>query len=223
MNNSITVAVSKISAILILFSLILASVYPVWAKDATNPATTRRVDTKKMVDERKQNALERRDALKDAIATRAAELKAKLQKFKDKVKASMVERINETFKRVNQNQTDQMRRHLDKMSAILTKLQTRVNETSSAGQDTSSANAAINDAKLTIASASSAVDSQASMDYTIKVSSESAAKSDTKLVRDKLHSDLQSARRLVIAAKQAVAQAIKTVAQTLKGVKYGQQ
>ena len=157
-----------------------------------------------------------------AIATRAAQLKAKLQQFKDQVKAKIVEKINATLARINQNQTDQMKKHLDKMSGILTKVESRVNEASSSGQSTASASAAIATAKEAIASASAAITVQAGMDYTIQVSSESAVRADAKLARDKLHGDLKNVRLLVIGAKQSVAKAIMIAATTLKGVKLGQ-
>lgn len=96
---------SKVSAILILFSLLVVASYPVWAQDYTT---------------------ERRTNLKEKIATREAALKAKLQAFKDQKKAEITERISNNLNRINAKRTEQMLKHLDKMSALLDKLETRV-------------------------------------------------------------------------------------------------
>lgn len=177
---------SRITAILIFSCLLIFAAYPVLAKDATTPATLR-----------KEKVMEKIETRKEKMASREAALKAKLEKFKDKKKAEVADRVNTNLNEINQKQTEQMLKHLDKMSALLTKL--------------GSSGSSISDAKTAIASASAAARAQAEKDYTITITAESAVKKDAQKVRDALHTDLRNVRKQVIAAKQAVANAIRTV------------
>ncbi|MDO8618319.1 MAG: hypothetical protein Q7R49_00055, partial [Candidatus Daviesbacteria bacterium] len=126
-------------------------------------------------------------------------LKASLQQFKNKKKAEAADRINTNLNTINQNQTSQMQKHLTNMSRILDKLETKVDPPV----------AAIAAARTNIASVSAAVAAQAQKDYTIIVTSEIRIKTDAKKQRDALHTDLQSVKKMVINAKQSVANAIK--------------
>lgn len=159
--------------------------HPVLAQDAT-PSTTR-----------KDRVQDRIETAKVKMATREAALKAKLDKFKDKKKAEIADRVNTNLNKINQKQTSQMLKHLAKMSAILDKLAARV------------ISGSIDDARASIASASSAVKLQADKDYTLTISSETKVKADAKKIRDLLHQDLQAVRTQVIDAKQAVGNAIR--------------
>lgn len=149
--------------------MLLMVAYPVLAQDATTGATR-----------------------KEKVATREAALKAKLERFKDKTKAQVVDRINTNLNRINQKQTAQMLKHLDKMSTILGKLEADVTTT-----------------KEAIATATAAVKLQAEKDYTIAISSEKTVKKDAQKTREQLHNDLKVVRVQVIDAKQAVANAIR--------------
>ncbi|MBI2020646.1 hypothetical protein HYS94_04480 [Candidatus Daviesbacteria bacterium] len=102
-----------------------------------------------------------------------------------------------------------MKKHLEKMNIILGKLEDRVNSNSPDIKNTSLAQDAIASASAAIASASAAVDAQAANDYTLVITSESTVRTEAQAMRQKLHDDLQIVRRLVIAAKQAVANAIR--------------
>ena len=92
---------------------------------------------------------------------------------------------------------------------ILDKLEARVNSGTPDIKGSASASAAIASARDAIASASAAVSDQALKDYTIVVTSESNIRIDAKTQRDKLHTDLLALRKIVIDAKQAVANAIR--------------
>lgn len=197
-----TTALSKLSAILVLLSLLLIAAYPVFAQDATRPATTKRDQVREKVETRKET-------IKERIATREAALKAKLQAFKDKKKAEIADRLNSNLNKINQKQTGQMLKHLDKMSAILNKLEARVNKGTPDIKDPQVAKISIAQAKASIASATAAVKIQSEKDYTLQVSSESAVRKDAQKKRTELHTDLLAVRKLVIDAKQAVANAIR--------------
>ena len=85
------------------------------------------------------------------------------------------------------------------MSGILDKLEARV----------TSKRTTIADARTVIASASSEIKLQAEKDYTLQITSESKARAEAQAVREKLHTDLQSVRKLVINAKQTVSNVIR--------------
>lgn len=185
--------------------MILISAYIAFAKEATTSTTARdkiqeRIDAnKEKVEVKKEATAQRIATVKEKMATREAALKAKLDKFRDKKKAETVNKVNANLNQINQKQTEQMLKHLDKMSALLTKLETQ----KGSNVESSTANAAI-------ASASAAVKVQAAKDYTLTVASESTVRKDAKKIRDALHTDLRNVRKLVIDAKQAVANAIRT-------------
>lgn len=187
------------TTILLLLLFFLAAItYPVWAKESTKPATIR-----------KERAGQRVETVKEKISTREAVLKAKLQTFKDQKKATATARISDNLNRINAKQTEQMLKHLDKMTSILNRLDARVNEGRPDIKDASRARVAISDARASIASATAAVNDQAGKDYTVTILNEGTARSDIKAVRDRLHSNLQSVRKLVTQAKQTVGNAIR--------------
>lgn len=196
---------SRLSAVFLLICMILISAYTVIAKEST-PSTTakerlqERTDAKKeKVEARKEAVAQKLESKKEKMATREAALKAKLDKFRDKKKAETADKVNVNLNQINQKQTEQMLKHLDKMSALLSKLETQ----KGSSVESSTANAAI-------ASASAAVKVQAAKDYTLTVTSESTVRKDAQKIRDALHTDLRNVRKLVIDAKQSVANAIRT-------------
>lgn len=211
-------------------SLILLVTPTALAQSSTSSSTTRketvkeRLDTRKAivkekVETRKLNLQERLETRKENIASRTAALKTRLAKFKDQKKADRVEKFNENLNKINENRTNSMLKFIDRMSEILAKVEARVNSVTD--KDTSSAKAAIAEAKTKIDTAKAAVEAQAGKDYTITVSTETKVKDDAKVVKESLHSDLQSVKQLVTDAKQAVANAIRVAASTLGGVGNG--
>lgn len=182
-----TLAISRISIATTLLIFVALAAYPALAIDATTAATNR-----------KELAQERVDSRKEKMASREAELRAKLGKFKDQRKAQIAERVNTNLNNINKNQTDQMQRHLVLMTTLLDKLQIRINQTTPE----------ITTARANIATTSAAVTAQAAKDYTITVTTESRIKADATKTRNQLHTDLKAVRELVIAAKQSVANAI---------------
>lgn len=208
-------------------SLLLFSVTTIAsAQTATNPATTRRdtakerLETRKEgLETRKENIQDKIDNLQERIASREATLKQRLGKFKDKLKVERIERINKNLSMINSKRIDIANRFLANATRILDKLQERVRTEAGKGKDATTANSAILDARAKIASASGAVASQSLMDYTVSISSESAAKTEIKVTRDGLHSDWQNVRSLLTAAKQAVANAITVAVTTMGGTK----
>ncbi len=189
----------KIAHILLpLLFFFLVPLYPVYAKntvDSTDSATTR---------------MTKKDQFKEKIQERKDLFKTKIAKFKDQKKALALERVNSHFTNLNTRLTDVMLRHLETLTSILNRAETRLSRVKESTQ-TTSARDSINKARAAIAAAESGVQSQAQMDYTIQVSSESGIKVDAKSERDKLHTDLKSARDLVRIAKDAVISAIRAI------------
>lgn len=200
------------------------------AKESTTSSTTRKETVKERLETRKEKLEKRKETnkekredkienLKERAASREAELKAKLAKFKDKKKAEIVERVSDNLNKINFNRVEHANKFLANATQLLDKLQNRVNQQASSGKDATDANAAITNAKAKIGSASAAVATQAKMDYTVTIASESGAKADTKIMRDKLHTDWKNVRSLMTSAKQAVSEAVRVAATTLGGTK----
>lgn len=218
--------ISQAAAILVGFSIMAVTVYPALAETLPNlpprPVPPIRKDVSSSsgatsfavpqgLEGRtgKPAIADRIAAMKEKLASEAATLHARLQTFRDKKKAEIAERVNTNLNNINQNQTAQMQKHLEIMSSILGKLETRVNEGKPDIKDPNGARTAIASARAAVASASAAVSAQAQKDYTITVTTEGRISLDAKTQRDKLHADLLSVRKLVIDAKQAVANAIR--------------
>lgn len=194
---------------------------PVNGMESTPTSNIKKDTVRGKVEEKRLMAQERIEVKRTEIASRAAALREKLQTFRDKLKAQIVQKVSDTLNRINKKQTEQMQKHLDKMSSMVTRLEKRVNE-ATGSSNTASASAAVSNAKSAIASASTAVAVQMANDYTINISTESAARVESKQARDRLHNDLRSVRRLVIDAKKAVSNAIRIIATSLGGIKSGQ-
>lgn len=178
-----------------------------------------RIDNRKIVLEDKMME-DKMMALKEKMASREAALKLKLHAFRDQKKATAAARISDNLNKINTNQTSQMQKYLNTMTAILDRLEARVNQPTPDIKDPVKAKLAIADAKTTIASASAAVTGQAQKDYTIQATSEAKIRQEAQDARNNLHTDILGVRRLVIAAKQAVANAIR-VAKSGEGIKEG--
>lgn len=200
---------TRTSAIICGTSIIVSTILPVLAQDITAKQATATAAKRQWTQAVKPVAREKPGAAKEKIASREGALKAKLEKFRDQKKAALAERINANINTINQNRVKQWEKNLNSMSTILDKLDNRIKRGTSDIKDTEAAKSAIDLARTTIASASSAVSTQAQNSYTVNVTSESKIKADVKLQRDKLHNDISSVRKLLVEAKQRVADAIR--------------
>lgn len=213
---------------LILLIVLLATATLTFAQDATS-SPNRRDQLQQRLENRKEAVSEKRDSQaikldtrREMMASKAAILKQRLEQFKDQKKAQVVERVNSNLNAINQRRTEQMSKNLDKMTEILGKVEQRVDEAENTGQDITEAKAAVSSAKTAISSASAAVNEQSLKDYTIEATSEATIREDSRVKRDQLHKDLQAVRKLIIEAKQSVANAIRVTASTLGGIRNGQ-
>jgi hypothetical protein len=142
------------------------------------------------------------------IASREAQLKAKLDKFKDQHRSELALKVSSNLNKINKNRTDSMGKHLDTLSDILGKVQDRASGSASE----SGVQAAIASASASITSARDAVNAQAQKDYTINATSEASLQSEVKTERNMLLKDLTSVKQLVMTAKQSVVAAIRATA-----------
>lgn len=200
---------TKVLSLLAVFSLVFVTTCAVYAKESTGTAATRKEKLEQKIETRKEKVAERIENIKERMATREAALKAKLQNFKDRKKASASARINDNLGRINAKQTSQMLNHLEKMSSMLDKLEARVNQGTPDIKNTAEAKVAIDSSRAFIASATSSVKAQAGKDYTIEITLESKIRQDAQKQREQLHADLKAARKIVIDAKQSVSNAIR--------------
>lgn len=89
--------------------------------------------------ENRQNVVAQKIQDREAfIASRAAQLKTRLQTFKDQVKAQVAERVSSNLNKINSNRVAAMDNNLQKMTAILDKLEKKTTEASSSGQNNAS-------------------------------------------------------------------------------------
>lgn len=153
-------------------------------------------------------------AIKDKTASGAANFKAKLAKFKDKVKAGRVENINNNLNNINSRWTSAKLQSLLTMSQILEKLKTKT-DGSAAG------NSAIEEAKLQWEKADTLLKAQMEKEYSITINKESTIKDDASSARDALRADLKSVQTQIVEARKALANAIQVAINSRKGENNG--
>lgn len=201
----------KLTALFLTLLFILLSASTTLAQDATSSSTSR-----------KANIQERLTTSRERIATKEAALKTRLAKFRDKKKAQVAERINSALANINERITTTMDKHLGVMSGILDKLESRVNSGTADIKDPAEVRSAIADARVAISSVSGVVAIQADKDYVLEATSEATIRKDMQGVKEQLRSDLGQLRKLVIDAKQKVANAIRVAKSNAGGVSNGQ-
>lgn len=198
--------------------VLLVTPVAVLAQTATTTARPIKVETKiasreAKLTQRIDNIQKVLDERRAKIASQAATLQTKLAKFKDTQKAKRVENINTNLNKINDNRVAAMNKFLDNASAILDKVEARVN--TATGKDTIAAKAVIVDARAAIATARAAVQTQSTKNYSITLTSETAAKIDAQKAYTSLKTDLQATKEVITTAKQTVAKAIQIAATAL--------
>lgn len=131
----------------------------------------------------------KKEAVRDAVATKKGEFKAKLQAIKDEKKKALIERIDTKLSNVNE-------KHTNRFTQVLSNLQTLLDKIS---QD-----ADVTDAQGAVDTAQAAVADQAAKTYIITISTEIALRSDVGTVVSQLRQDLMATHKLVVDAKQKV-------------------
>ncbi len=225
----------KILPLLLVVVVFLTPLYPIYAQNGATPSDAamnaplyavgtasasgrlRPAVMQKKIEDRMEKLDDRMMALKEKMASRAGELRKKLDKFKDKTKAARVENINSNLNKINERRTVQMQTALERISQVLNKLKTKTEEAGSKGKDVAAINKAISDAEALWKEADAAVKAQMEKDYSIVVNTEATVKSDASLARDSLRTDLKTVHTQLVETRQALANAIKTALSSIKG------
>lgn len=209
----------KILPILLAITVYLTPLYPIYAQGPTSPIRPfKTASAAAAIKTSVMNKLEdRMMTLKDKMASRAAQLRTKLAKFKDQVKAKRVESINTNLNAINTNRTTQMQLVLKRISEILDKLKSKAAEAGSTGKDVTAINAAISDVEKQWGETDAALKAQTEKDYSIVVNSETTVKDDAGSARDSLRTDLKSVHTQIVGTRKSLAQAISAVLSLLQG------
>ena len=189
----------------------LTPLYPVYAQTSVSqparppkPATSSGQITPVMM-QKAQGVSDQMLARKEQMATKAAQLRLKLQRFKDKNKATKVENINENLNMVNEKATTRMQDNLTKISQIVGKLKTWIAEQEAAGKDVSALKTALSQVESDWTEAGSAVEGQADNDYTVVVNTEATVKTDAQTARNTLRTDLKAVHDQIVSVRQGLA------------------
>lgn len=153
------------------------------------------------------------EKIEERVVNREQQLKERLTKIRDKKKVAIIERSNTYLKRINLQKTQQTQKSLDRMSDILTRLKKRVEE-KGAGKDITEAQKAINEAEAKIKSAKDLVTAQAAKEYTPTISDETKMKEEMKTIQETIRADMETLKKSVTEAKQALQRAIEVSAKT---------
>lgn len=214
----------KILPILITATVLLTPLYPIYAQGGATPEVDARIMPIQAsgAGAFKSPLSDQVMARKEKMATRAAELKAKLARFKDKAKAKRVENLNNNLNTVNTNLTTAMQNNLQKISEALGKLKTRAAEAEATGKDISSIKDDIAAVESSWAAADAAVKAQMEKDYTVVVNTESTIKADAQSARNTLRTDLKVVHDSVVETRKSLVDAVKNALSLMRGGNNGQ-
>lgn len=199
----------------IVLALYLVPLYPVYAQTRSASPSARPVlggeeRVQARIDEKKMVFADKMEERRANIASKSAALKERLLKFKDKTKADKVIKVNDNLESINSRRTEAMTNHVNTLSDIVSRLSERVETAKSAGKDTQDAEEAIADATSAISAANAAISAQGESEYTVSVSSESAAKKEITETRNRLFEDLKGVHGLIKEARDLTKEAIRT-------------
>jgi hypothetical protein len=152
---------------------------------------------------------------REKVSTRAAQLKTKLENFKNKQRAEKAERVNNLLTQINETRLGNFSKQLDRMDVLIDKVETRAKARNNYDTDesTTSAKVLVQNAKDSIQKAKTAVKAQSEKDFAIELTTEVNAKRDAQNARTQLFNDLKNILNLMIEAKQSISKAIVVVAQ----------
>lgn len=216
----------KLLPIILVATIYLTPLYPIYAQNtastASGPAFMKRPKAIKLEGEVLKNRGEALMTLdKDNIASRAAALKEKLSKFRNKAKANRIESINSNLNNLNKRWTSAMSKNLERMSKILEKLKAKEEEAAAAGKDVSALNSTIAEAEVAWAEADTALKAQLETDYSVTINTESTVKEDARTTRNSLQTDLKAAHTKIVEARKALGNAIQAAINSMQGGKNG--
>jgi hypothetical protein len=152
-----------------------------------------------------------RESAKKEFEDHKTVFQEQLARIKDTKKQRIVEKVSTNCEDINTRRSDKMTQMLGKLSTILTNVSNRAASASADGKDTSDVETAVTTAQAAIADAQLAVASQSGVTCTITITSDSTAKSEVGGMIRAFQSQLKSVYEKVVAARNAVGDAIRTM------------
>ena len=176
-----------------------------------------RVESVKQVRQERQETRENIERIREEnrglIEQRRLALKEQLRLLEDQRKVPIVERIYDNLNRLNDQIVIQLLAKIDQIEEVLERVKSRTDKAQEAGLDVGGVREAIAVAEEAIEKARTTAETQAGKIYEIIISDEANLRTDVKPVRDQLQSDLEALRQQVVLAREAVREAITTLAQ----------
>lgn len=174
------------------------------------------VATKQAIKDEKKIAKQAQfEEMKAKFEMAREEFKTKIQTLKDEQKKLVVERVDGRLAEINKNQTDRMSERLNRMTEIAGRIQERITDLANRPTDKEEniglMRTALDGANTAIEIAKTAVSEQAAKQYIMTITDETVLKNSAETVKKQLQTDLQTTHKTVVAAKQALASAHKTI------------
>ena len=163
----------------------------------------------------KGNLEKRRQEAEEKFKAKREEFQKKWEQLKDERKKQILERVDTKLGEINTKRTEAMTAHLDKMVSLLERVTARTNEAKAAGKNTATVDTAITNAQAAITTAQTAVGNQAAKQYVINITAQTKLKSDAQTAINNLHQDLKLTHDQIVAARRAVSQVLRALAQVL--------
>ena len=212
----------KILSILIVLILVFQfSTSSNFVNAVSNNATTaatwkeRRQEKLQEIKEERERILEEiqetKEQASEAARTKRLEFKEKLAEIKDARKKLVIERLDFNLAFFNEKWINHWNRVLDRLRQLLTKIETRTDKAEEAGLDVTQVREAIVAANQAIEDAQEAGALQAGKTYVIEGEDEENLGQDVSSEVQELKSDLKVTKDLVVAARNSVRDALKSL------------
>lgn len=155
---------------------------------------------------------QKREAIATKSATGMEEFKKRMAEIRDARKKAIVERIAVKIPNANTRLTNKMTDALTKLTQILNRIKNKAANLAASGQNTTALYTAITEAETAIASAKAAVEEQASKEYSANITTDAGLRSVIGQMVSQFRLDIQAVHKLMVEARQAVAEAIAEAA-----------
>jgi hypothetical protein len=213
MRNLVTILVLAASCLVLFPQQSLAqtvSPSPILSPTVTTPTNPRRQELQQQLRETRTKA---REEYKTQMQQLREQFKERLATITDKRKKQIIERIDGKISTVNERSTNRMETIITKLTALLNRVKEKAATAKQNGNDTATLDTAILNGENALASAAAAVSAQQEKEYVIQFKDEATAKSSVGAVLKQLHADLQAVNQTVLAARQAVQEAVRELKQ----------
>lgn len=156
---------------------------------------------------------EKRETAKVQVEAKRQELRAKIATVKDTKKQQALERIYTQVNALNARMADHFLQVLNRIEEALARIKGRADKAEANGLDVSLVKNAIAEAETALEDARLAVQTQAGKTYSFDITIEERLRSDVGQAREALHQDLKTVKDTVQAARDAVHDSVKVLAE----------